>query len=126
MQHSTRHRIHDPNDKSDQNGSYQYDHRRLLQLCPRRPGHFLQQLLIRLPEIGRDFVHFQKLARALGFEPRSKVLETSILTVVLCPYLSSATEAARKLKAIPKAFGTAFSLYKDIKKLLSICLLSLT
>jgi hypothetical protein len=126
MQDRTGNEIHDPYDQRDQKGSHQHDHGRLLQFGPGRPGHFLQQLLIRLPEIGRDFVHFQILARALGFEPRSKVLETSILTVVLCPYLSSTTEAARKLKAIPKAFGTAFSLYKDIKKLLSIYLLSLT
>lgn len=33
----------------------------------------------------RDAGHIS-LAGALGIEPRSKVLETFILTVVLCPY----------------------------------------
>lgn len=88
MQYSTRYRIHDPHDERNENGCDQHDHRRLLQLRPRRPGHFFQQLLIRLPEIGRDFVHdfllflpatFRLVARALGFEPRLKVLETSVL-----------------------------------------------
>lgn len=100
MQYCTRDRIHDPHDERDQYGCNQHDHRRLLQLRPRRPGHFFQQLLIRLPEIGRDFVHDffffppatrlpiqistppdnnRPIARALGFEPRLKVLETSVL-----------------------------------------------
>jgi hypothetical protein len=57
MQKSTRNRIHDPHNKRDQYGSDQYDHCCLLQLRPTRPGHFFQQLFIRLPEIGRDFVH---------------------------------------------------------------------
>jgi hypothetical protein len=91
MQNGTGSKIHDPNDHRDQQRSYQHDHRRLLQLGPGGPGHLFQQLPIRLPEICRDFVHVNilfsaasrltdtDLARALGFEPRSKVLETSIL-----------------------------------------------
>ena len=91
MQDGTGNKIHDPNDYRDQQRSYQHDHRRLLQLRPGRPGHLFQQLSVRLPEICRDFVHVDilfsaarcladtDLARALGFEPRLKVLETSVL-----------------------------------------------
>ena len=91
MQYGTGHKIHDPNDHRDQQSSYQHNHRRLLQLGPGRPGHLFQQLPVRLPEICRDFIHVDilfsaasrlidtDLARALGFEPRLKVLETSVL-----------------------------------------------
>jgi hypothetical protein len=109
MQYRTADQIHDPHDHRGQQCSYQHNHRRLLQFTPGRPGHFFQQLLVRLPDEGRDFVHFihflyappacapsekfscgrflASLARVLGFEPRSKVLETSILTVELYPYI---------------------------------------
>jgi hypothetical protein len=91
MQYGAGHKIHDPDDHRDQQRCYQHDHRRLLQLGPGRPGHLFQQLPVRLPEICRDFVHVDihffaasclsdtDLARALGFEPRLKVLETSVL-----------------------------------------------
>ena len=105
MQYSTRYRIHDPHDKRDQYCSNQYDHRRLLQLRPRRPGHFFQQLLIRLPEICRDFVHVFNFFNRLSPIPISTPPETFRLlstgtrirtqtegfgdlctTVILCPY----------------------------------------
>ncbi len=57
MQNGTGKKIHYPDDKSDQHGGHQHDHRRLLQLSPRGPGHLFQQLPVRLPEICRDFVH---------------------------------------------------------------------
>jgi hypothetical protein len=57
MQNGTGNKIHDPDDKRDQHSSHQHDHHRLLQLSPGRPGHFFQQLPIRLPEICRDFIH---------------------------------------------------------------------
>ena len=79
MQDRTGHHIHHPHDQRDQDRSHQHDHRRLLQLRPGRPRRLFQQLLVRLPEIGRDLVHYKKIARALGFEPRLKVLETSVL-----------------------------------------------
>jgi hypothetical protein len=95
MQNSTRHRIHDPHDERNENSCDQHDHRRLLQLRPRRPGYFFQQLLIRLPEIGRDFVHDFLLFSA-GYHPALRTgtrIRTQTegfgdlcTTVILCPY----------------------------------------
>jgi hypothetical protein len=63
----------------------------LLKLLPVWPGHFFHQLPVGVLEVCLDLVHFVffetefakiakfSFARALGFEPRSKVLETSIL-----------------------------------------------
>ena len=115
MQNGTGSKIHDPDDKRDQNSSHQHDHHRLLQLGPGGPGHLFQQLPVGLLEICRDFVHVDilffaagylagtHLARALGFEPRSKVLETSILP------LNYARRSRKLSRSQPR---TAFGLTK--------------
>jgi hypothetical protein len=152
MQYRTADQIHDPHDHRDQQRSYQHNHRRLLQFTPGRPTHFFQQLMVRLPEIGRDFVHFIQFlyappacsrrknprshlassARVLGFEPRSKVLETSILTVELYPYVccpwpkphihdtgsSARSTGCQKAESYPESLRNSSQSYKDMKNLL--------
>ena len=106
--------VHHPYKHRDQYRRYQHDYRGLLQLRPRRPTHLFQQFPVRLPEICRDFVHCQiicgqrkalltslgrvRLARVLGFEPRLKVLETSVLPLYY-------TRVSKKLRAIPNSSG---------------------
>ena len=52
------------------------------------------------------------LAGARGIEPRSKVLETFILTVVLCPCVKACAATSFCLSAKASAYGYAFP-YSD-------------
>jgi hypothetical protein len=49
--------VHAPYDEGDDNGGYQHDHSRRLQLLPCRPGYLMYQLVIRFLKIVSEFVH---------------------------------------------------------------------
>jgi len=53
--------IHNPNNYSYQQGGYQYNNGRLLQLHPGRPGYLFNQLPVCLFEVCCYFVHYNYL-----------------------------------------------------------------